>query len=438
MNFKEYRTYLAVFSCYIGATSIIFIVGFPSPTQKELINKNIITFQTLPIFASISHLTRIIGLMTAPILVQFGINLKTLTALSCIIGVTGHIMVILASSAVCVIGGVGLVGFYTGIAVIYIFTYIAEVSLDSQRKIMSGGFGFCMRIGLLMVYSLGIWLPYRWLAVFGLSLICVFCCLLLINPNSPVWYVQQGLDEKAKSTLLYLHGKDFDADSEIQKIKGNTLSNNIRWIESVKVLKDWKVIKPMIMMAVIALLMNLGGHEALVSFSSHILENQQAMDPKVASLFYPICLIVGAVVYSSIQSYCKLKWIMITASIFQAISYISMAIYYLVSEHYLHCNTEYTQLCNNLAFWPILNIAIYAFSFAVGWGLVYYALVGIMFTVHRELFTAITDMITNFSAYIVVMIFFYLLHNIGGFSTFLIFSCNYIIAIIFVYFCLDV
>ena len=67
MNFKEYRTYLAVFSCYIGATSIIFIVGFPSPTQKELINKNIITFQTLPIFASISHLTRIIGLMTAPI-----------------------------------------------------------------------------------------------------------------------------------------------------------------------------------------------------------------------------------------------------------------------------------------------------------------------------------------------------------------------------------
>ena len=347
-------------------------------------------------------------------------------------------MIILASSAVCVIGGVGLVGFYTGIAVIYIFTYIAEVSLDSQRKIMSGGFGFCMRIGLLMVYSLGIWLPYRWLAVFGLSLICVFCCLLMINPNSPVWYVQQGLDEKAKSTLLYLHGKDFDADSEIQKIKGNTLSNNISWIESVKVWKDWKVIKPMIMMAVIASLMNLGGHEALVSFSSHILENQQAMDPKVASLFYPICLIVGAIVYSSIQSYCKLKWIMITASIFQAISYISMAIYYLVSEHYLHCNTEYTQLCNNLAFWPILNIAIYAFSFAVGWGLVYYALVGIMFTVHRELFTAITDMISNFSAYIVVMIFFYLLHNIGGFSTFLIFSCNYIIAVIFVYFCLDV
>ena len=438
MNFKEYRTYLAVFSCYIGAISIIFIMGFPSPTQKELINENILTYQTLPIFASISHLTRIIGLMVVPILVQFGINLKTLTALSCILGVTGYMLILLARSAVCVIGGVGLVGFYTGITVMYIFTYIAEVSLDNQRKVMSGGFGFCIRIGLFIAYFAGIWLSFRWLTVFGMLQTSLFCVLLLINPISPASYIQQGLDDKAKLTLLYLHGNDFDADSEIQMIKGKVMSNKTSWIDSIKALKDWKVMKPMVLMAIIASLKELGGHEALVSFSSHILENQQAMDPKVASLFYPICLIAGAIVCILTMKYLKLRWLLITASIFQAISHLSMAIYYLVSEHYLHCNTEYTQLCHNLAFWPILNIAIYAFSFSVGWGLVYFALVGIMFTVHRELFTAITDMITNFSSYIVIMIFFYLLHNIGGFFTFLIFSCNYIIAIIFVYFCLDV
>ena len=438
MHFKENRTYLAVFSCYIGAISIVFIMGFPSPTQKELIKENILTYQTLPIFASISHLTRIIGLMTAPILIQFGINIKTLTALSCIIGITGYMLVILASSAVCVIGGVGLVGFYTGITIIYIFTYIAEVSLDHQRKVMSGGFGFCVRIGLFITYFAGIWLSFRWLTVFGMLQTILFCLLLLINPVSPVSYVQQGLDDKAKSILLYLHGNDFDADSEIQKIKGKVMINKTSWIDSMKALKDWKVMKTMILMAVIAALKELGGHEALVSFSSHILENQQAMDPKIASLFYPICLIAGASVCILTMKYFKLRWLLITASIFQAISHISMAIYYLVSEHYFHCYTEYTQLCHSLAFWPILNIAIYAFAFGLGWGLVFYALVGIVFTVHKESFIAMTDIITNFSSYIVVMIFFYLLHNIGGFSTFLIFSCNYIIAIIFVYFCLDI
>ena len=347
-------------------------------------------------------------------------------------------LVILASSALCVIFGVGLVGIYYGIILIFIMTYIAEVSLDNQRKIMSEGYGFCIRIGLLLVYFIGIWLPYRWLAAFGMSLICIFYCLLVMNPNSPVWYVKQGLDEKAKSTLLYLHGRDFDADSEIQKIKGNTLSNNISWIESIKALKEWKVLKPILIMVGIAFLKEFGGHEALVAYSSHILTSQQAMNPKVASLFYPICLIVGSIGCILIQSYTKLKWLLITASIFQAISHISMAIYYLVTEHYLHCNTEYTQLCHNLAFWPILNIAVHAFWFGLGWGLVYYALVGILFTVHREFSAAIISVVVSFSAYFAVLIFFYLLHNVGGFITFLIFSVNYFIAIGYVFFFLNI
>ena len=350
MNLKQIPTYFAAISCYIGSLTIGFVLGFPSSTQQELINEGILSYQTLPIFASISHLTRIFGLITAPILVQFGINLNTLAILSCIIGVTGYMLVIVTNSAVCVIAGVGMVGLYTGIIAIFILTYIAEVSLDNQRKIMCGGHGFGGRIGLFLVYFVGIWLPYRWLAVFGLSLICVFGCLVVINPNSPVWYVQQGLEGKAKSTLLYLHGGDFDADSEIEKIKGNTLSKNISWTESIRALKEWKVLKPILIMVGIAFLEEFGGHEALVAYSSQILSSQQAMDPKVASLFYPICLIAGAIVCILIMKYFKLKWLLITASIFQAISHISMAIYYLVSEHYFHCNTEYTQLCHSLAF----------------------------------------------------------------------------------------
>ena len=438
MDLKYCQTYFAVTSCYIGAFTIAWIAGFPSPTQKELINENILNNQTLPIYASVSYITSIIGMMAAPILVQFGIDLKILAILSCILGVAGYMLVILASSAVCVIAGVGLVGIYYGIIAIFIITYISEMSSYNQRKIISGGFGFFVRIGLLIVYFAGIWLSFRWLAVFGLSLTCVFCCLLVINPNSPVWYVQQGLDEKAKSTLLYLHGRDFDADSEIQKIKGNTLSNNISWIESIRALKEWKVLKPILIMVGISFLKEFGGHEALVAYSSHILTSQQAMEPKVASLFYPICLIVGAVMCIFIQSYTKIKWLLITASIFQAISHISMAIYYLVTEHYLHCNTEYTQLCQNLAFWPILNIATYAFSFGLGWGLVYFALLGILFTVHREFSAAIIGVVVSFSSYFAVLIFFYLLHNVGGFITFLIFSVNYFIAIGYVFFFLKI
>ena len=435
MYFSNIPTYLAAFSCYIGALSIMFVIGFPSPTQKELLTENLLDYQTLPIFASISHITRIIGLMSG-LLVKIGVNLKTITTVSCMLGVAGYMLIIIASSAAYVIIGIALVGLYTGIVGIFALPYISEMSLNNQRKVMSGGYGFCIRIGLFIAYFSGIWLSFRWLAVFGILQVCIFCFLLMINPESPVWYVRQGLDDKAKSILLYLHGEEFDVDSEIENIKENILNHS--WIESVKAMKNWKVLKPMLVMAIIASLKELGGHEALVSFSSHILENQRTIDPKIASLFYPICILAGAIVCITILKYFKLRWLLIIASIFQAISHISMAMYYYVSDNYLHCNIDYSELCQTLAFWPILNIAVFALSFSIGWGIVYYTLIGVMFTLHRELFTGVTFVITNFCSYIVVMIFFYLLQSFGGFLTFLIFSCNYIIAIVFVYFCLDI
>ena len=436
MDLKQSPTYFAAISCYLGAFTVGYIIGFPSPTQKELIDENIIDYQTLPIYASISYITNIIGYMTSPILVLFGISNKTSAILSCILGVTGYMLVTLASSSLYVIAGLGLVGVYSGIILVSIMIYVTEVSLDNQRKVMSGGFGFCIRIGLFIGYFAGIWLSFRWLAVFGISLTCVFCCLLVINPNSPVWYVQQGLEEKAKSTLLYLHGREFDADSEMENIKEKTLSNNISCIESIRALKNWKVLKPILIMVGITFLKELGGHEAMVAFSSHILTSQQAIDPKVASLFYPLFLIAGAILCVLIHGYTKMKWLLITASIFQAMSHMSMAIYYLVSEHFLYCNTEYTQLCRSLAFWPILNIAIYAFSFGLGWGLVFFALLGTLFTVHKEFSGAIIGVVANISSYSVILLFFYSLHNVGGCITFLILSVNYLIAIGYAFFIL--
>ena len=89
MDINQSPTYFAGISCNIGSFTIAWIIGFPSPTQKELINEKILDYQTLPIYASVSYITSIIGMMAAPILVQFGIDLKTLAILSCILGVAG-------------------------------------------------------------------------------------------------------------------------------------------------------------------------------------------------------------------------------------------------------------------------------------------------------------------------------------------------------------
>ena len=439
MNFKDFPTYVAVISSYIGVYSSMFILYFASPTQKQLIEEGILDFTTLPMFASLPYFTKVIGYITTPILLQFGINLKIIVTIDALIGLFGYLLIISADSAATIIIGVSLVGFYGGILAVCMFTYVTEVAVCSQRKITSGGIGFCIRIGLFFTYFIGIWLCFRWLAVFGLVLVCLTSFLHLLNPLSPAWYVQQGLNDKAKSTLYYLHGNEFDADAEIDQIKNEILGSKVSWNESIKALKEWRVLKPILLMCVLGLLKELGGHEAMVSFSTRVLENQQALNPKVAALFYPIFLIAGAILCILILKYCKkMKWVLIIASIFQATSHMSMAVYYFVSENYLRCNTENSQLCHTLSLWPISNIALYAFSFGFGWGVLFFSLAGVIFTIHKDFSFGITNACVCFCAFIDVIVFIFLLRNLGGALTFLILSFNYIAAIAYIYFFINI
>ena len=438
MRVNEFSTYFAAFTSYIGTFSVASHLGFTSPTQKELLEKNILSMYTLPIFASIGLLTRPIATLITSLLIQFNISINAIVVTHCLLGWAGWMLIISAESASFMIAGVALVGYYTGITVMFIMTYIPEVALDSQRRILSGTYGFVVRFGMFFTFLLGIWLSFRWLAVVGMLQIFLFCLFLQFVPTSPVQLVGLGLEERAKRTLVYLHGTNINADFELQKIKLTTMNKNVSWRENAKALAEWKVLKPLLLMIVLAFCKEFGGHQVMISFSSKILESQQAMDPKVAALFYPIFLIAGAIVCISILNYCRLKWLMIVASSLQTISHISMAIYFLTLEHQTNCTLHHSSICGAIFYWPICNVALFAFSFALGWGLVYFSLIGLMFSVHREISLAITEAFANISSYLIVQVFYYLFINIGGFGTFMLFGFIQLFSIVFVYFTIHI
>ena len=184
-----------------------------------------------------------------------------------------------------------MVGYYSGIAAIFILIYCSEITLDS-RRIATGGIGFSIRIGVFLAYLLGIWLSYRWFAILALLILVIFGVLLGFIPISPILLIKQGFEKRTKDTLLYLHDSYFDTETDIKEIKeANT--NLVKWIDNIKALKSWKVLKPNLTRAILACVKELGRLESIVSFSYHILESQHAIDPKIAALFYPIFLIIG-------------------------------------------------------------------------------------------------------------------------------------------------
>ena len=88
--------------------------------------------------------------------------------IGCVIGMIGWMCILLAEAALLMILGASLLGFYTGVFSIFTYTYVPEICLDSQVKVLSGGLGFCIRIALFLTYLIGIWLTYDWMAIVGL------------------------------------------------------------------------------------------------------------------------------------------------------------------------------------------------------------------------------------------------------------------------------
>ena len=434
---KEIPTYFAVFTCYVATLGATFIMGFASPTQKQLIQEKILNKGTLSLFASMTDIGLFLGTAVAFICTQSKLDSNTVAIVSSVLGAVGCLMLISANSALLIISGVALVGLYSGCGFYFANIYVVEISLESQRKMAIGGIGFCLRIGLFFVYLIGIWLSFRWLAVVVFSLLFASVILISVNPKSPEWYVGQGLEGRAKAVLLYLHGKDFGADSELQNIRINISNKQFSLIGSINALRSWKVLKPILLMTAFTCLKEFGGHEAMLSFSSYILENQQGMDPKVASLFYPIFLTIGAIVSLIILKSCKLKWQIMLGAMLQAISHISMAVYYFVSENYMSCMGENFQICQTVSFWPILNISLYAFAFSIGWGLTYYSLIGTLLIYYREISILIIFLLAQICMFTIVNLFYLSLNALGGFSTFLVLAMVNLFVVIVTYIVLD-
>ena len=435
---SEFPTYFAAFTCYVAILEIVFIMGFISPTWKQLIEEEIISKEILSVYASISSLGLIVGFILMLFCLQCQINSNTLAILTSVVGASGWLMIISAVSASVIISGMFLVGLSLGFSELFAELYIREISLSSQRKVLGGIIGFCYRISVFFVYALGIWLSFRWLAVVGLLILLLLVFLISINPLSPEWYVSQGLEEQGKQTLLYLHGKDFDADAELLNIRNDLSNKQFTWIDSIKALRNWKILKPILLITALTCFKELGGYDVMLSLSSHILENQQGMDPKVASLFYPIFLIVGAIFSMIIYKFCKLKWLIIAGNVLQTLSHLSMSIYYFVSDRYFHCTVENSQICQTISFWPITNVALFAFAFSLGWGLTYSSLITILIVSYREISLLIPNLTCCVCMFSVINLFYFLLNTIGAFSTFLCLAVVNLTSIFFVYFSINI
>ena len=92
-------------------------------------------------------------------------------------------------------------------------------------------------------------LPFEYFIMACAVPACIFLCLAVFIPESPIWYAKKGLFEDARKSLDWLRGSKYDSTEELEEME-RILANKPTWKESVKEMKQRKFLFPILMMIV--------------------------------------------------------------------------------------------------------------------------------------------------------------------------------------------
>uniref|UniRef100_A0A452ZY93 Major facilitator superfamily (MFS) profile domain-containing protein n=1 Tax=Aegilops tauschii subsp. strangulata TaxID=200361 RepID=A0A452ZY93_AEGTS len=115
-----------------------------------------------------------------------------------------------------------LEGFGVGVISYTVPVYIAEISPQNMRGALGSVNQLSVTIGIVLAYILGMFVPWRMLAVIGILPCTILIPGLFFIPESPRWLAKMNKMEDFETSLQVLRGFETDITSEVNDIKAST------------------------------------------------------------------------------------------------------------------------------------------------------------------------------------------------------------------------
>ncbi|KAL7286233.1 hypothetical protein TKK_0019489 [Trichogramma kaykai] len=246
--------------------------------------KDTLTTNQISWIASLVTLSLPCGsLFVGPLMDYFG--RKKICIISCIPSIISWIFLIVAKSEVLIYIARIIAGISGGLSTVSL-VYISEITHPQIRPMLLCFNSIFVSLGILITYSLGVWLAWNQMAiVFLIMNICIFFSLLFI-PESPYWIMCFGkgessqINHQVETILKKLNKTEQIYDQELVRIKevsqnssnqNNSLVKKMAWF--YQQLKTPTVYKPTIILLVLFLLQQLAGTYVIIFYALSVFEN---------------------------------------------------------------------------------------------------------------------------------------------------------------------
>ncbi|PWA62573.1 major facilitator, sugar transporter-like, Major facilitator superfamily domain protein [Artemisia annua] len=261
-----------------------------------------------------------------------------------------------------------LEGFGVGVISYTVPVYIAEISPQHMRGSLGSVNQLSVTIGILLAYLLGLFLPWRALAVVGedyLSLARTLPCILLIPglffiPESPRWLAKMGFMEDCETSLQVLRGFDTDITSEFNEIKRSVGTSSKRATIRFSELKRRRYWYP---------LMQLSGINGVLFYSSNIFKSAGISSNKAATLgLGAIQVAATAITASLVDKSGRRALLMLSSSLMVASSLLASMSFFLKASNALTIVSKDSSLYGFLGILSLIGLVMMVTGFSLGLG----------------------------------------------------------------------